>query len=114
MFIENPMGKIKISKEVIYKIVGKAVISTSGIAKMSSGIVEGLANWINGKSVQNGIELKEADRGLDIRLSVVIQYRTKISDVLQALQNNVREAVAGVTGLNIGSINVIVEGISVK
>ncbi|RCX23761.1 putative alkaline shock family protein YloU [Fontibacillus phaseoli] len=114
MYIENRMGKIKISKDVIYKIVGKAAIATSGIAKMSSGIGEGLANWINGKSLENGIELKEAERGLDIRLSVVIQYRTKISAVLQELQNNVREAVAGFTGLSVGSINVIVEGISVK
>ncbi|MNE45095.1 Alkaline shock protein 23 [compost metagenome] len=114
MFIENTMGKIIFSKAAVYKIVGKAVNATTGIVCMSSGIVESLANWFNGNSMQNGIELKEADKGLDINLSVIIQYRTKISDVRQALQNNVREAVESFTGLSIRSINVTVEGISVK
>ncbi|MFD3258068.1 Asp23/Gls24 family envelope stress response protein [Paenibacillus lentus] len=112
MFIQNAMGKINISKEAISKIIGKSANATSGIVYMSAGVVENFANWLNGNRLHNGIELKESDRGLDIILSVIVQYRMKMPDVCAVLRSNVREAVESFTGLSIGSINIKVVGVS--
>lgn len=114
MFIQNAMGTISISKQLISKIIGKSANATSGIACMSAGVVENIANWLGGNSIRNGIELKETDRGLDIHLNVTIQHRMKMPEVCAVLQFNVREAVEKFTGLSIGSINVTVVGVSVK
>ena len=114
MFIQNAMGKVNISKQIIAKIIGIAVNATNGIICTSTGVVGNITNWLGGNRIQNGIELKETDRGLDIHLCVTVQHRLKMPEVCKVLQSNVREAVEKFTGLSIGSINVTIVGVSVK
>lgn len=111
MFIQNAMGKISISKQIISKIIDKSTNATSGIACIPAGVVENIANWFSGNS---GILLKETDRGLDIHLSVTIQHRMNIPEVCAVLQSNVREAVEKFTGLSTNSIHINVVEVSVK
>ncbi|SFE23184.1 Uncharacterized conserved protein YloU, alkaline shock protein (Asp23) family [Paenibacillus algorifonticola] len=113
MLIQGVLGKITISKEVVSKIIGKTAIATAGVASMSTGLVEGLAQKLTGNSLIGGIELKKADTGLDINLSIVVHYGIKMQEVCMELQRNVREAVEMFTGITIGSIHIKVHGISV-
>lgn len=114
MFIQNAVGKIRFSKQIITKIIGKSANATHGIVCTSAGLVENIANWLGGNSMQNGIELKETARGLDIHLSVTIRHRMNMPEVCKILQSNVREAVEQFTGLSIGSVHVDVVGVAVK
>ncbi|AET58928.1 hypothetical protein HPL003_10845 [Paenibacillus terrae HPL-003] len=112
MLIQNVLGSIAISKDAISKIIGKTATATMGIASMSTGVVEGITNKLSGKSLQNGIELHVTESGLDVDLSIVVHYGTRMYDVGRELQKNVREAIEKYTGLSIRIINVKVQGIS--
>ncbi|MEK4368800.1 hypothetical protein BK124_05440 [Paenibacillus amylolyticus] len=112
MSIQNVLGKIQISDDVISKIVGKIANTTSEISSMSTGLIEGVTKKWSGKSLQNGIDIRKVESRLEINVKVVICYGTKVHEVCRELQNNVRLHVEQLTGLTIDTVNVIVEGLS--
>lgn len=112
MSIQNVLGKIQISDDVISKIVGKIANTTSEISSTSTGFVEGITKKWSGKSLQNGIAIRNIESRLEIDLKVVVRYGAKVHEVCRELQNNVRVHVERLTGLSIETVNVIVEGIS--
>jgi uncharacterized alkaline shock family protein YloU len=113
MLIQNALGKVTFSKDVVSNIVGKTAAATQGISAISSGFVEGITQKLAGKSHQAGIVLTPADTSFDIRLSIAVQYGIRIHVVCRELQQNIREAVERYTGLEIGCIQVDVEEITV-
>ncbi|MNO84289.1 Alkaline shock protein 23 [compost metagenome] len=111
MLIQNVLGSIQISEDVLSKIIGLTTISTNGIASMSTGIIEKISNKVNGKSLQNGVELRIVESGLEIHLKIIVYYGVKMHEVCRELQHNVREAVEKLTGLSISTVNVKVQNI---
>ncbi|MHA6531271.1 Asp23/Gls24 family envelope stress response protein [Paenibacillus sp. BAC0078] len=109
MLIQNMLGSITISKEVVTKIIGTAAAGTSGIASMSTGMVEEITRKLSGTALQSGIELSSTESGLDINLRIVVHYGARMNEVCKELQMNVREAVEKLAGLSARSVNVRVE-----
>jgi uncharacterized alkaline shock family protein YloU len=107
-------GLIRISDDVVATIAGLAAMDTPGIAGMSGGISEGLAKRLTGKNVQRGVTVEVGSVEAAIDLRVIVQYGIKIHEVCRELQDNVREAVENMTGLNVVEVNVKVEGVSFK
>ncbi|WP_379141312.1 Asp23/Gls24 family envelope stress response protein [Paenibacillus sp. sgz500992] len=114
MLIQNALGRITFSKEVITKIVGKTVSMTEGIGAMSNGFIEFLTQKFTGSSIHSGIELREQDREVDIHLRINVHYGIRVEDVCRELQDNVREVVEKCTGLTIGAIHIKVEGFTLS
>ncbi|MNW41473.1 hypothetical protein D3C74_186100 [compost metagenome] len=113
MFIENAMGKINISKQIITKIILKSANAIAGITYTSNGIIENITSRFGGNSSQHGIELKETATGLDIHLCITIQHRLIIPEVCKVLQSNVRETIENFTGVSVDHVNVTIVGVSV-
>ena len=107
-------GMIRISDDVVATIAGLAAVETPGIAAMSGGISEGLAKRLSGRNVQKGVSVEVGQVEAAIDLRVIVQYGMNIQEVCRALQMNVREAVANMTGLNVVEVNVRVEGVAFK
>ncbi|XEC97621.1 Asp23/Gls24 family envelope stress response protein [Paenibacillus tarimensis] len=107
-------GMIRISDDVVSTIAGLAALETPGIAAMSGGISEGLAKRLSGKNVQKGVTVEVGQLEAAIDLRVIVQYGTPIQEVCRVLQENVREAVQNMTGLNVVEVNVKVEGVAFK
>ncbi|MBT2287697.1 Asp23/Gls24 family envelope stress response protein [Paenibacillus albidus] len=70
MLIRSVLGNITFSKAVVSKIISKTVITTAGVAAMSTGLIKGLAQKVTGNSLMSGIELTTDDTGLNISLSI--------------------------------------------
>lgn len=105
--------KIKISEEVIATIAGIAASENENLASMGGGFVDGLAGMLGKKSPGRGIKVEMKDNLVAIDLSVVMQYGCKIHEVARDLQTRVRDAVEGMTGMVVNSINVNILGVSV-
>lgn len=114
MSAENQTGLIRISDDVVATIAGLAASETSGVAGMSGGISEGLAKRLSGKNVQKGVSVEVGQLEAAIDLRVIIHYGSKIQEVCRRLQENVKEAVENMTGLNVVEVNVKVEGVAFK
>ncbi|MBW7456739.1 Asp23/Gls24 family envelope stress response protein [Paenibacillus sepulcri] len=107
-------GIIRIADDVVATIAGLAALETPGIAAMSGGISEGLAKRLSGKNVQKGVTVEVGQLEAAIDLRVIVQYGIPIQEVCRRLQDNVREAVENMTGLNVVEVNLKVEGVAFK
>lgn len=107
-------GSIRISNDVVATIAGLAAVETPGVAAMSGGISEGLAKRLSGKNVQKGVSVEVGQSEAAVDLRVVVIYGVQIHEVCRLLQENVRDAVENMTGLNVVEVNVKVEGVAFK
>jgi len=111
---EKETGKIKIESDVVAMIAGLAAADTDGVATMSGGITEGLAKRVSGKNVAKGVRVEVGETETAIDLRVVTKYGFKIHEVAKNLQQNVKDAVESMTGLNVIEVNVHVEGVELQ
>lgn len=111
---EMDQGLIRISDDVVATIAGLAALDTPGVAAMSGGISEGLAKRLSGKNVQRGVTVEVGQLEAAIDLRVILNYGCKIHEVCRDLQQNVKEAVENMTGLNVVEVNIKVEGVAFK
>lgn len=113
-FQSNELGKIQIADEVIQIIAGLAATEVEGVADMSGSFAGGLTESLLGrKNLAKGVrvEFGDADRSCAIELSVVLQFGTNIPQVCVLVQEHVKQAIEGMTGLDVNRVNVHVTGV---
>lgn len=106
-------GDIKISDHVISVIATVAALSVDGVSKMSGTIAEDLQERFklrqdSGKGVR--VEFKEGS--VDIILHIYVEYGHSIVDVAEEVQVNVKESVKSMTDMEIGAVDIIIEGVT--
>ncbi|WP_128102436.1 Asp23/Gls24 family envelope stress response protein [Paenibacillus sp. DCT19] len=108
------IGAVHIATDVVSKIVGIAAQTTVGISSMSSGLTEGIAKSISGKSLQKGIDVIVKEERASIQLRIILQYGCRMHEVCRELQHNVQQAVENFTGIFVDEIKVHVVGVSMQ
>ena len=103
---------LNISEDVIGIIAGLAAAEVEGIAGMTLGFVDGI-NQILGsnKKYSKGVKIALDGKKVNIDLYVNVLYGMRIPDVAWAAQNAVKSAVENMTGLEVTSVNINVQGI---
>ena len=108
---EQGHGTIKIADEVVSIIAGLAATEVDGVAGMSGGIAGGIAELLGRKNLSKGVKVEVGDSHTSVDLFVVVEYSTSIPDVSWRIQDNVKEAIESMTGLEVMEINVHVQGV---
>ena len=108
---ENSFGETKIHNDVIATIVGLAVAEVPGIASMSGGLVGGIAEILGKKARDKGIKIGLVDNCITIEISIVVDYGIKIPEVAWEIQKKVKDKVEKLTGNNVKTVNIIVQGV---
>lgn len=103
---------VRISPDVIGIITGIAATEVEGIAGMSGGIVDGIAEKLGRKDFSKGIKVRLEGEAVSFDLNVVVDYGVRIMETAKKLKQKVRETVEEVTGLTVASINIHVIGIN--
>lgn len=106
-------GTVNISDEVVAVIASMAANEVEGIASMVSGVAGGFAELLGMKNLSKGVRTVRDGNTVSIYLSVIVEYGAKIPDISWQLQNKVKNDVEAMTGLEVKSVNLSVEGISV-
>lgn len=104
---------LNISEDVIGIIAGLAASEVEGIAGMTLGFVDGI-NQILGssKKYSKGVKISLEGKKVTIDLYVNVKYGVRIPDIAWAAQNAVKSAVENMTGLEVASVNINVQGIT--
>ncbi len=111
--IEDKIGNVKISSEVIATVANIATSEIEGVASMSSTALSGIADILGGKKNKGkGVKVELGDNSCVIDIYVVVDYGSKIPDVAWEVQENVKNAVESMTGMTVEKINIHVEGVS--
>lgn len=104
---------LNISEDVIGIIAGLAASEVEGIAGMTLGFVDGI-NQILGtnKKYSKGVKIELDGKKVTIDLFVNVKYGVRIPDIAWAAQNAVKDSVENMTGLEVSSVNINVQGIT--
>ena len=116
--IENQEGEssnIKISNDVVAVIAGKAVSEAPGVYAMAGGFAGGISEGLSGKkNLSKGIKVEVGEKETRIDVNIIVEYGTRIPDVAFDIQNRVKSAVEGMTGLKVVAVNVHVQGVNTE
>ena len=105
-------GEVKIASEVVATIVGLAALEVKGVAGMSGGLANGIAEKLGKKSLSKGVKLEIKEKEVIIDLYIIVEYGTKIPDISWEIQNNVIKVVETMIGLKAMNVNIHVQGVN--
>ena len=100
---------IKIANDVVASIAGVAVSEVPGVYSMAGGITEIFGK----KGLAKGIKVEVGEKDTKIDVNIIVEYGVRIPDVAFEIQNRVKKAVETMTGLNVASVNIHIQGINI-
>lgn len=107
-------GNVNIADDVVGVIASIAASEIEGIKALSGTLSEEVMEIIGKKNFNKGVHVALVDEIVTVDISLVVDYGTKIQEVSQSVQENVKLAIESMTGLQVAHVNVIIEGINLK
>lgn len=116
--VENSEGEksnIQIADDVVAIIAGKAVAEAPGVFAMAGGFAGGFSEVFGGKkNLTKGIKVEVGEKDAKVDVNIIVDYGTRIPDVAFDIQNRVKNAIEGMTGLKVTAVNVHVQGVNTE
>lgn len=113
--VELENTNIKIADDVIAVIAGAAASEVSGVSSMAGGFAGGISEVFSGKkNFAKGIKVEAGEKETKIDVSIIVEYGVRIPDVAFEIQNRVKKAVEGMTGLKVVAVNVHIQGVNTE
>ncbi|MBA4548555.1 Asp23/Gls24 family envelope stress response protein [Thermoactinomyces intermedius] len=107
---QNAIGKIEIAPEVIQIISGIAASSVDGVIGLSGGTAANINQLLGRKNLKKGIHVDLGEQ-LAVDLSIVVQYGFNIPELGRKVQEEVKQAIENMTGLQVDQVSVKISGI---
>ena len=100
----NNLGQVKISNEVIVTIAGLAALEVENVETITTITDKLLKN--------NGVKIQIDEEQIILDIYVNIEFGESIPDTAFKIQENVKNTVETMTGLEVSTVNVHVQGIT--
>ena len=105
--INNKLGEIQISSEVIALYAGMTAVECFGIVGMATiRMKDGLVKLLKRESLTKGIHVKVENNRISLDFHVIVAYGVSICAVADNLMANVRYKVEEFTGMDVDHINI--------
>ena len=112
--LNNELGKVSISSEVVAQYAGSTAVECFGIVGMAAvSMKDGLVKLLKMDSITRGINVSLDNNKLVLDFHVIVAYGVSILAVTDNLISNVKYKVEEFTGIEIKKINIFVEGVRV-
>lgn len=112
--INNELGAIHISEDLLANIAGLAAIECYGLVGMASKKgKDGIVELLKRENLSRGVKVVENQGKLTIDLFVIIEFGIKISVVAENIIDKVKYTVEHLTGLKVEQVNINVESVRV-
>ena len=102
----NNFGQVKISNDVVATIAGLAALEVEGVETNTTFTDKILKN--------NGVKIQIEDGKVTLDVVITVEYGMVIPDVCTKVQENVKNTVETMTGLEVSQVNIQVQEISFK
>ncbi len=113
--MQTRLGKVIIDTEVIATYAGSVAVECFGIVGMAAvNMKDGLVKLLKRDYLTHGINVSiDGDNKITIDFHVIVSYGVSIGTVSDNLIDTVKYKVEEFTGMEIGKINIYVEGVRV-
>lgn len=106
---ELEYGDIKIANDVVAVIANIAANEIEGVVDLKSGILQGF-----GKKNTRGVKVNTEFKTVELDLSIIVRYGSKIQEVAKRVQETVKENVEVMTELEVDAVNIHVIGVALN
>jgi uncharacterized alkaline shock family protein YloU len=109
----NTLGNIRINHSVVASIVRLAALEVSGVAAVSGGFVDGIAERLfSKKGGESGVRVEE-DEGGDYRIEihVILRFGVELAAVAKEIQQRIADQVEKMTSTSVAHVNVFIDGV---
>ena len=108
------LGEVTINTDVIATYAGSVAVECFGIVGMAAvNMKDGLVKLLSKDSLKHGINVSLNDNKISLDFHVIVAYGVSIRAVSDNLIDNVKYKVEAFTGIEVESINIMVEGVRV-
>ena len=113
--INNKLGEIQISSDVIAMYAGMTAVECFGIVGMAAvNMKDGFVHLLKRESLTRGIQVHISDDNLiSLDFHAIVAYGVSISAVTENLISNVQYKVEEFSGMPVDKINIYIEGVRV-
>ena len=108
---EETLGTVTFNSDVIATIAGLAAVEVEGVAGMAGGVVSGVTELLGRKNFTKGVKVTLSAEDCEVDLNIIITYGVRIPDVTAKIQRDVKSSIETMTGLNVKSVDVHVQGV---
>ena len=107
----NGLGKVEIAPEVIEVIASIAASEVEGVAQMRSNFATGVVEKLGKKMHNKGIKVDLSEEGIKVEVYCVMNFGVSIPQVAQQIQDNIRQTLINMTGLETEEVNIHIVGV---
>lgn len=108
-------GSIIIETDVIAKIAGYIATGCYGVVGMGyRSKSDEFASLLKKDSLTKGIKVTVSEKIVSLDMHIIVEYGVNINAVCDSIINNVKYQVKQMTGLEVETVNVFVEGFRVQ
>ena len=104
-------GNVHISEDVVASIAALAASEVEGVS-MTAVSGSGVVDLLGKKNLSRGIKITTEKSGTNVDVYILVAYGLAIPAVAKKVQTKVQAAMESMTGLQIGDINVHVNGVA--
>lgn len=112
--IKEDNGSLSYADDVVATIAGKAAVEIDGVNKMCSNLGTGIAELFGKKMPNRGVKVESDKEKATLDLFLIVDYGAQVPSVADRVQANVKKAVETMTGLDVTTVNVHVQGVYAK
>jgi uncharacterized alkaline shock family protein YloU len=106
----NVAGALRISNEVIVKIVELAAMEIAGVAAKGGHLYTHDSPILVANSIVNPIRAVLKGEAAEIDISIIVESGHRAVKVAQSVQQSVKSAVQNMTGITVAKVNVRIVG----
>lgn len=107
-------GNVRIANDVIASVAGLAATEAEGVAYMSGNLTREIIGKLGIKNLSKGVVIGVENGEVSAELSLVVRYGYSIPKVAKTVQEKVRTAIEGMTGLSVVRVNVHIAGVDIE
>ncbi len=116
IIVQNDLGNIVVSDEVIAQLSGISAVESYGIVGMCSRskLKDSIVELLGKDNISRGVEVHSEGDGVNIDLFVIVAYGIRVSEVAHNIMHKVKYIVESIVGIEVNSVNINVEGVRDK
>ena len=105
-------GYVDIAPDVFSLIAGAAATSCFGVRGMAArNMADGLVHLLKKEAMRKGVFVTFEGKELLVELHIIVEHGVNIQTVAPSIIDQVSYAIEKMTGVNVKSVNVCVDGI---
>ncbi|MBR2363880.1 MAG: Asp23/Gls24 family envelope stress response protein [Lentisphaeria bacterium] len=105
-----PSGTVRVHESVVASIVRKASCAVPAVAHLAgSSLVNNLADIVGSRKIfDRAISIEMGENAVKVEVRLVLKYGCNIPETASTVQQMIAEEITKITGMTVGSVNVIV------